>query len=232
MANLFIRITDVISANINDLIDRVEDPELMIKKIILEMEKNIREARNRIIDAIAREKALERELTHHRERSEQWHEKAETAMIAGNEALARKALIRKKDHEKIATDLEGSWQAARDTCQTLKSQLRKLESKLEEARRKRSTLCARQKAAEARRYIGKTTNHFERGMDAQYRFDRMEDRVRELEFRAEAIIELDDEDIGLEKEFDRLKTDREVDADIQALRKKLDGNGKDLEKTD
>jgi phage shock protein A len=69
MANLFKRISDLISANINDLIDRVEDPERMIKQIIREMEESITMAKEGVIQAIASEKQLQKELEHHRHQS-------------------------------------------------------------------------------------------------------------------------------------------------------------------
>ncbi|MDM8551899.1 PspA/IM30 family protein [Desulfobacterales bacterium HSG2] len=222
MANLFIRITDVISANINEMIDRVEDPERMIKKIILEMEDNIRRAEDGVIDAIASEKQLAHELEHHRRHSEKWREKAEIALTAGNEELARAALMRKKEHDKIVQDMEGAWEAAADTSKKLKAQLRQLESKLGEARRKRSALIARKRTAEATQQMHRTEKHFKRGLDAKDKFIRMEDRVSEIEARTEAIAELYDESSDLEREIDKLAVNTEVDKELAELRKKVE----------
>jgi phage shock protein A len=226
MANLFIRITDVISSNINHMIDRVEDPERMIKQIILEMEDHIRRAEDSVIDAIASEKQLSRELQHHRDQVDLWQQKAETALTAGNEELARAALMRKKEHEKTARNMESAWEAAADTSRTLKSKLRDLQNKLEEARRKRSSLVARQRAAEASQYMRKTQNHFRRGLDARDKFVRMEDRVLEIEARTEAIAELYDDSSDLERDIEQLAVKTEVDGELAELRKK---NKKDKE---
>ena len=97
MANLFARISDVITANISDLIDRVEDPEKMIKQIIREMEENIGLAKEGVVDAIASEKTLEQNVDTHRREAKTWQEKARTALKDGNEDLARLALIRKNE---------------------------------------------------------------------------------------------------------------------------------------
>ena len=96
MTNIFKRINDVINANINDLIDKVEDPERMIKQIIREMEDNIRYSKEGVITAIASEKRLFREVEQHRAKYEQWQNKAEIAIKNNNEELARAALGQKK----------------------------------------------------------------------------------------------------------------------------------------
>jgi phage shock protein A len=221
MTNIFVRITDIISANINDMIDRVEDPERMIKQIIREMEENIRRAKDGVIDAIASEKQLAKELEFHQKQAHEWGVKAEGALKADKEDLARKALARRKEHDNIAKDMEAAHDAARKTSENLKSQLRALENRLDEAKRKQSTLKARQRAAQARQDMGKTINLFQRGLDAQDKFARMEDRVLEIEARSEAIAELDDEKSDLEKEFDKLEIETDVEIELEELKKKM-----------
>ena len=135
MVSIFKRINDVITANINDLVDRVEDPERMVKQIIREMEDNIRISKEGVIEAIASEKRLERELELNRKQCEEWGQKAEQAVRNGSEELARAALVRKREHADVCKALEPSWQAAAKTSERLKTQLRALEAKLEEARR-------------------------------------------------------------------------------------------------
>jgi phage shock protein A len=223
MANLFKRISDVITANLNDLIDRVEDPERMIKQIIREMEENINRAKEGVIEAIASEKQLQKDLEHHRGQSAEWLNKAEQALAADREDLARAALTRKKEHDNIIKALEPSWESARNTSEQLKTQLRALEAKLEEARRKKSTLVARQRAAEARQHMGKTLNDFEAGLRAQSNFERMESRVAEMEARTEAFAEVNDEASRLEKEFWAMEVEQEVEDELAMLKKKRQG---------
>lgn len=221
MGNLFQRISDVISANINDLIDRVEDPERMIKQIIREMEENIRMAREGVVNAIAGEKQLGRELEQHRRKAKQWRKKAEAALRADNEDLARAALARKQEHDRICQDLEVSWQAAAENSRNLKEQLSALEKKLAETRRKRSTLAARQRAAEARQQMAGTRNHFQKGLDAQDKFAHMEDKVMEIEARSAAMAELNEESSDLEREFEKMAVDTEVEAELAELKNKV-----------
>ena len=221
MSSIFKRINDIISANINDLIDRVEDPERMIKQIIREMEESINRAKEGVIDAIASEKRLQKDLEHHRRQSAEWLDKAEEALNAGQDDLARMALTRKKEHDNILKALEPSWESAKATSAHLKAQLHALEAKLEEARRKRSSLVARQRAAEARQYMDSTLSHFQDGLTAHANFARMEDRVTEIEARAEAMAEVTSSASKVEKEFLDMEVKWEVENELAALKKKV-----------
>jgi len=223
MASIFKRISDVLSANLNDLIDRVEDPERMIKQIIREMEENISKAKAGVIEAIASEKQLQKDLEQHRRQSAEWQQKAEEALQVNKEELARAALIRKKEHDNIIKALEPSWEAAKNTSERLKTQLHALEAKLEEARRKRSTLVARQRAAEARQHMDKTLANFQAGIDAQANFARMEDKVAEMEARVEAAAELHGDASQLEKDFLAMEVEQEVENELAALKRKVTG---------
>ena len=223
MTNLFKRINDVLSANINDLIDRVEDPERMVKQIIREMEDNISKAKEGVVEAIASEKQLQKELESNQKQVAEWLSRAETALLNHNETLARSALARKKEHEAICKVLEPSWQSAKNSSDRLKAQLKALEAKLEEARRKRTSLAARQHAATARQQMDKTLSNFESGMKAQNNFERMEDRVTEMEARTEALEELRNDASQLEQEFLDMEVHAEIDDELQALKKKVSG---------
>lgn len=221
MSSLFKRINDVVSANINDLIDRVEDPERMIKQIIREMEENIATAKEGVVEAIASEKQLQKELENNQKQVTEWLNKAELALQNNNEQLARAALARKKEHEAICKVLEPSWQSAKATSDRLKTQLKAIEAKLEEARRKRTSLAARQHAAVALQQMDKTLNAFESGMKAQGSFDRMEDKVAAMEARTEALAELNNGASKLEQEFLDMETHAEIDDELAALKRKV-----------
>ena len=221
MPNIFKRISDVLAANLNDLIDRVEDPERMAKQIIREMEENIRIAEEGDIDAMASEKQLHQDLEHHRQQSATWRQRAEEALRADQEDLARAALTRKKEHDQIMTPLESAWEAAQQTSVQLKAQLHALEAKLEEARRKRSTLVARQRAVEARQYLDQTMTSMQAGFDASANFTRMEERVGEMEAKIAARVELRQDKSRLEREFHDLEVAKEVESELATLRKKL-----------
>ena len=212
MPSIFKRINDVITANINELIDRVEDPERMIKQIIREMEDNIRKAKEGVIEAIASEKQLQKDLENHRRQSAEWLKRAEEALQATKEDLARAALARKKEHDNIIKALEPSWEAANNTSERLKTQLRALE--------------ARQRAAEARQHMDRTLTDVQAGLDAHANFARMEDKVAEMEARAEATAELNSDASRLEKDFLDMEVEQEVENELAALKKKVQTSDK------
>ncbi len=221
MANIFQRINDVITANISDLIDRVEDPEKMIKQIIREMEENISSAKEGVVDAVASEKTLRQDVERHHSQADQWAQKARVALKDGNEKLAREALLRKNEHARILESLEPAMDSAISTSASLKSQLKALESKLEEAKRKRSSLVARQRAAEARQSMTKMGASFQEGLAAHADFTRMEDKVAEIEARSQAVAEVYETD-GVEQEFLDMEAQAAVDAELEALKQELD----------
>jgi phage shock protein A len=221
MPNIFKRISDVLAANLNDLIDRVEDPERMVKQIIHEMEDNIHIAEEGVINAMASEKQLHKDLEHQRHQATTWRQRAEEALRADQEDLARAALTRKKEHDQIITTLEPAWETAQHTSEQLKAQLHALEAKLEEARRKRSTLVARQRAVEARGYLDQTMTSMQAGFDASANFMRMEDRVSEMEAKIAARAELRRDKTRLEREFRDLEVAKEVENELATLRKKM-----------
>lgn len=221
MANLFKRLGDVITANLNDLVDRVEDPERMIKQLIREMEENINSAREGVIDAVASEKQLARELDNQRRQAEEWHNRARQALAAGNEALAREALLRKKEHDGIVGNLEASCESARRTSERLKTQLRALETKLEEARLKKGSLVARQRAAQAREQMDQVHDRFQTGLELDHSFGRMAGRVDELEARMEAREELYGQYSQIEREFLKMEVNSQVEAELAALKREV-----------
>jgi len=223
MGNLFKRISDVISANLNELVDRVEDPERMIKQLIREMEENISCAREGVIDAIASEKQLAKELENQRRLAAECHERARRALEGGNEALAREALLRKKEHDDLIEGLQVSWESAQRTSERLKSQLRALEAKLEEAQLKKGTLVARQRAAQAADRMDVLRDRFQTGLDLNKSFGRMASKVDEMEARVEARDDLCGEYSQVEREFLKMEVDAAVEAELAALRRDIKG---------
>lgn len=224
MSSMFKRISDVIAANINELVDRVEDPERMIKQFIREMEDNINSAREGVVDALASEKLLAKELESQRHQAEECQARARRALQAGNEALAREALVRKQEHDGIVANLEASWESARRTSERLKAQLRALEAKLNEARLKKGSLVARQRAVQAVEQMGQVRDRFQTGLELNTSFERMSGKVDELEARMEARDELYGGYSPLEREFLKMEVDAAVEDELAALRKEV---GKD-----
>ncbi|MER2529447.1 MAG: PspA/IM30 family protein, partial [Candidatus Competibacter denitrificans] len=147
--------------------------------------------------------------------------RARRAVESGNEALAREALMRKKDHDHIVANLEMSWESARRTSERLKTQLRALEMKLEEARLKKGSLVARQRAAQAREQMDYVRDRFQTGLDLNNSFGRMADKVSEMESVMEAREELYGEYSQIEREFLKMETHTEVELELAALKQQV-----------
>jgi phage shock protein A len=190
---LFDRISDIISANLNDMAEQFEDPEKMLKQAVREMEESIVDARNQTAKAMASEKLVERELANNEKESANWKNRAEQAVRAGDDELARKALQRKQEHDKLAVALRDQLAAARDASQTLRHQFEAMQAKLAEAKRTLATLSARQRAADVRKRIHTQVIDEELGFDdgAFAKFDRLRERVAQTEAEAEALAELE-----------------------------------------
>lgn len=219
--SIFSRVSDIINANVNDLLDRAEDPEKMVKMLILEMEEQIEIARQGIAKAIAGEKKLEANLTKNRDEAEAWAKKAEAAMARGDEESARQCISRKLEHNTIVDSLRPQWEKARQTSDVLKSDLRRMEEKLDETIRRRDSLIARQMAAEAQKQVQSVTPSLHRAQRTLAKFDRMERRVEDMEAEAAAMSELSQMSTELNGNVEKKQRDADVENVLAALRNKV-----------
>ena len=215
---IFQRISDIMSANINHLLEKAEDPEKMIRQVINEMYDKIQEARSATAQAIAAEKQLKKELDTNESQLEEWRAKAMQAVEADDDGLARKALARKKEHEHIIAGLSKQWESSEAAADNLKVQLQALQAKLAEAKRKQSALIARQRAAEAQRDVQKALTHVDIDKSAFDKFDRMEEKVEQMEAEAQAMTELAAEDATLESEFEEIEDKDNIEKELDDLK--------------
>ena len=217
---IFSRVSDIISANVNDLLDHAEDPEKMVKLLIVEMEEHIETARGGLAKAIAGEKQLEANLRKNRDAAADWQSKAEAAIERSDDDLARRCLERKKEFEKVANSVQPQWEAAHRTSDALKSDFRRLEEKVEDARRKRDALIARQFAAEAQKQVASIAPALSKAQQSFSKFDRMERKVEQMEAEALALVELSDTKRELDMEVAQSQHKAEVDVELAALKEK------------
>ncbi len=217
--SIFGRMADIFKANINDILDRAEDPEKMIKQMVIEMEEAVNKATLAVGTAIANEKSLERQYNKQLAQANDWQGKAVQAVTAGRDDLARQALERKNTISKNVVDLERMLGEARSTSTNLRGQLDQLKSKLDEARMRQNTLIARSQAAKAKKEIAQSFAGI--GSDAFSKFDRLEQKVEKTEAEAEAFAQLAGENTSLEDQFKALGTGAAVDDDLAALKMQL-----------
>jgi phage shock protein A len=187
---LFQRVNDIISANLNDMVEQYEDPEKMLRQAIREMETAIDGARQETAKAMASARLSAKSLAEHQGHQGEWQRRAEQAVQAGDDGLARKALSRKQEYDKIVAALGDEASATAETSQTLRRQLEAMQAKLAEAKRRLGTLAARKKAADVRLRMQNGAVVAALDQRAFDKFDRLREKVERAEAEAEALREL------------------------------------------
>jgi phage shock protein A len=213
------RVSTLIRANLNDMIDRAEDPDKMIKQVILDMENQYLQVKTQVAVSIADQHMLEKKLRENEDTGNDWMRKAERAVDKSEDDLARAALDRYQTSLRLAQSYREQVDDQKAQVATLKGALQKLEQKLDEAKSKRDLLLARHrrsvalgKAARAQTAMGDTSK--------SVTFDRLKDRVHHSESVATAEVELIADDAG--ERLTRMDRDVEIDrllADLKNRRR-------------
>ena len=221
---IFQRISDIVTANFNEMVEKYEDPEKMLRQAVREMEDAIRSAKPDVAKAMASEKTIAKELASNEAQCDLWAKRAETAVGAGDDELARKALTRKREYEKIVAALKDQHEAATEASQTLRRQLEAMQSKQKEAERRLGTLVARKKAAEVRTKMAESQAALGANLDrdAFDKFDRMSKKVEMAEAEAEAMSELARSGRDIDQPEDLSGEDLDIEAELAALKMKRD----------
>lgn len=212
---IFRRCTDILSANLNDLVDRFEDPEKALRQAIREMDQAVATALRGAAKAIAGERLLARQLAEHRDHAEQWHTRARDAVQSGDDELARRALVRKNEHDRLIAALADEQATLERTGGKLRRQIDAMRARVAEANRKLATLVARKQAADARRVLA-DAGPSAASTEAFSKFDRLCRKVETAEAEADAWTELAGANVD-DDPWNR-QNDREIDKQLQALR--------------
>ena len=212
------RVSTLVRANLNDMLDRAEDPEKIIRLIIQEMEDTLVEVRSSAVRTIAEKKEHERRLEQLRRDHDEWQRKAEFALFKEREDLAKAALLAKSRIAENVKLHERQLQQIDEALQKQNEDIGKLEAKLKDAKAREKTIVARQKTAAARLKV-RTALYDERVGDAFARFEQVERSLDELEGKVEVF------DMGRRKtavdELTELEADATVDAELAELKKRL-----------
>ncbi|MCU0548090.1 MAG: PspA/IM30 family protein [Leptolyngbya sp. Prado105] len=212
---LFDRIWRVIRANLNDLVGKMEDPEKILEQTVLDMQNDLIQLRQAVAQAIATQKRTERQASQARTNSEEWYRRAQLALQKGDENLAREALARRKSYVETASAMEAQLSQQGAIVTQLKQNMMKLEGKISEAKTKKDMYIARARSAKASEQLNEMLNRVRTG-SAMNAFERMEDKVLQLEARSEAMAELSND--TLEKRFESLGQGDEIDAELAAMK--------------
>ena len=209
------RVSTLVRANLNDLIDRAEDPEKMIKQVILDMENQLLQVKTQVAISMADQHLLQKKRTEHQDRAAEWMRKAELAVDKQQDDLARAALERYQSFTKMAETYTRQAEDQRQQVDTLRKALAQLDQKLSEARAKSDLLIAQHRRARA----------MENATDAQLvvggrgpgaGFDRMEQKVHRAEAISQAKSTLIAEDV--DRRFEAMEKEDEVGRLLDALK--------------
>jgi len=219
---IFDRLSTLIKSNLNELISSAENPEKMLNQIIVDMRNQLAKAKQQVAAAIADEKRLKDQADSEFKLADDWDKRAMLAVQEGRDDLAKQALLRGQEHLEHGQQLASTWEVHRMETEKLKQSLRDLNDKIEEAKRKKNLLLARQRRAEAQARISQTMS----GLSDNSAFDafnRMEEKITTNERQLQAAQEIDEEFSGdrLAGEFKQLeRASGGVSADVQLLQLK------------
>jgi len=216
----FSRIADILKANINDMIDKAEDPEKMVKQLIVEIEQDVEEATQALGQAMGSQKMAAKELADAMAKSADWNDKAKLALKAGNEELARRALECKVGVDAQIEAMQKSYDQITAQVNKMKDQVTDLRMKLDEARARQQVLIARAKMADAAQDVAHSINTS--NIDSAFaKLDRLERKVTEKEAVAEAFTDINGAEVDAEKQFAQMAHDAAVDGELERLKAEL-----------
>lgn len=212
---IFTRFSDIISSNINSMLDKAEDPEKMIKLMIHEMEDTLIELKSSCAGVIAGRKKVERKLEEIRGRRDLWAERATMAVAKGRDNLAREALIEKRRFAVIAETLEGELGEYAGLVAQYQEDITELENKLNNAKEKKRVLVERHKRATGKKRAQEDIRR-SNSSDTMARFDKLESRIEQMEAEAELVNMA--EKPPVEEEFDNLAADDEIENELARIK--------------
>jgi phage shock protein A len=219
---LFDRIIRVIRANINSLVNKAEDPEKILEQTMNEMQEDLIQLRQAVAQAIATQKRTERQYSQAQSTADEWYRRAQLALQKEDDNLAREALTRRKSYQETATAMKNQIDQQTRVVEELKQNMRALEGKIVEAKTKKDLYIARARSAQASERLNEMLGDAGTGNNAMAAFERMEEKVMELEARSEAVAALGGDD--LEKKFASLESGGQVEDELTALKSQISGS--------
>lgn len=216
---IFQRIGDLIKANVNDLLDKAEEPEKMVKQIIVDMQEELEKCTSALGQAMGSQRMMKKNMDAALNEAASWEQKAKMALQSGNADLAKQALERKVAADKNAEKYKEMYDQATAQVDTIKGQVDALKIKLDEAKSRQNMLIARSKMADAQQSMAKSLGNMDSN-SAFNKLDKMEEKIAEKEARADAFSDL----AGVSNApdpFAQMETDNAVDAELERLKKEM-----------
>jgi phage shock protein A len=211
------RVSTLLRANVNDLIDRAEDPEKVVRQLIIDMNNQLMQVKTQVAASIADEKMLYQRYQDNQSKANDWQQRAELAVERGQDDLAREALGRRAAFAQTADGFKTQYDQQAVQVEQLKDALHQLEAKIQDASTKQDLLIARARRAKAETKIRTTLSGLDQS-SALSSFARIEEKVAMQEARAQALGELDSD--STESRFLMMEQESDVDRQLAALKEK------------
>ncbi|WP_068544254.1 phage shock protein PspA [Thalassotalea crassostreae] len=215
---MFSRLTDIINANINSLLEKAENPEKLLRLIVQEMEETLVEVRAQAAKSIAEKKTFSRQQRNVDNQLNSWQQKAELALAKGREDLARSALVEKQKYVQQQQELAEQVAIIDEGLNSIQEDCQRLQDKLAEAKQRQKTFTMRQQSAVVRL---KAKQQLDSGNidNAIEKFERYQQKVDDLEAQVEAF-DLTQKS-SLESQFAELENDDLINEQLAQLKKKV-----------
>jgi phage shock protein A len=215
---IFTRFRDIVSSNINAMLDRAEDPEKLIKLMIREMEDTLVELKASCAGVMAHSKKFQRQKEEAQSRVKYWEEKAALAVNKGRDDLAREALVEKRRYKDRVEALEQEVAEHNGLVDQYHEDIRQLEDRLRAAQEKQRVLVQRHIRANRRKRAQEEIRRVD-SSEAMFKFEELENRIERMESEADMV------NFGrkplLETELEGLAVDEEIEKELQGLKSSL-----------
>jgi len=216
--SLLSRVRDLVSANLNSMLDKAEDPEKMVNEYMRQLQEQLYEAKTAVASAMADETKLHNKMVTFQAESDQWQSKAEAAVRANDDELAKAALGRKANAQKMADTYKQQYEMQDEQVEQLQDALVRLEARISEAKAKKELIIAKKNRAETQEAIQRTVRGLG-NVNAMDKLGQMEERVDDRLAQADAMAKLEGD--SLDSRFADLERDTAVEDELAALKAKM-----------
>ncbi len=214
------RVATLVRANLNDLVERAENPEKLLKQLLLDMQNQFLQLKTQVAIGIADQHLLEKKERENAEAQYEWVRRAELAMQQNQEGLARAALERSITYEGAAKNFAGQLEHQSSQVQILRDAMRRLESKMAETNAKAEVLLAQNRRARLARHVGETGL---KALEQDLAFDRLKNKVADAEIVGEGHL-LASSEMNVEGTFAQLEKSVRVDRLLAELKQRMAGD--------
>jgi phage shock protein A len=216
--SLLSRVRDLVSANLNSMLDKAEDPEKMVNEYMRQLQEQLYEAKTAVASAMADETKLHNKMVTFQAEADQWQGKAEAAVRANDDELAKAALGRKANAQKMADTYKQQYEMQDEQVEQLQDALVRLEARISEAKAKKELIIAKKNRAETQEAIQRTVRGLG-NVNAMDKLSQMEERVDDRLAQADAMSKLEGD--SLDARFADLERDTAVEDELAALKAKM-----------